>query len=96
MRLKCIGGLCNVQIIEVDNYYREHDQIQVMGKIEFNLPSFEEDLEAFRNNKTPDYMATPYHYYKIATLHFPDKTKLNFLIPIDMKAKDALCFILGT
>lgn len=96
MKLKCIGGLANGQIEEVESYYREHDIVRVRAIVTFTIPSFEEDLKAFRENKTPDYMITPYHFYKIATLHFPDKTKLNFLIPDKMNAKDALCFVLGT
>lgn len=95
MKLKCIGGLANGQIIEVESFYEEHDIVRVMAQVTFSIPSFEEDLVAFRENRVPNYMVTPYHYYKIATLHFPDKTKLNFLIPQNMNAKDALCFVLG-
>lgn len=94
-KLKCIGGLANGKIIEVENHYREHDQVQVSATVEFNLPTFEEDLEAFRSGKTPDYITIPYHYYKVAELHFPDKTKLKFLIPVDETVKNALCFVLG-
>lgn len=94
-KLKCIGGLANGKIQEIESRYREHDQVQIIATVEFNLPSFEEDLEAFRQDKTPDYVTTPYHYYKIAELHFPDKTKLRFLIPIDETVKNALCFVLG-
>ncbi len=75
MKLKCIGGLANGQITEVENYHTEHDIVRVPAKVQFNIPSFEEDLKAFRENRTPDYMATPYHYYKIATLHFPSKNE---------------------
>lgn len=95
MKLKCIGGLANGQIEEIENHYGEHDIVRVRALVTFTIPSFEEDVKAFRENKTPDYMAVPYHFYKIATLHFPDKTKLNFLIPDKMNAKDALCFVLG-
>jgi hypothetical protein len=95
MKLKCIGGLANGQIHEVESYYGEHDIVRVPAKVEFNLPSFEEDLKAFRENRVPDYMVNPFHLYKIATLYFPDKTKLNFLIPERMDYKDALCFLLG-
>ena len=94
-KLKCIGGLANGKIQEIDNYYREHDQVPVMATIEFNLPTFEEDLNAYREGKIPDYMVVPYHFYKVAELHFPDKTKLRFLIPADETAKNALCFVLG-
>ena len=95
MKLKCIGGLANGQIVEVANYYREHDIIRVPAKVVFSIPSFEEDLKAFRENRTPEYLSVPYYFYKISTLHFPDKTKLNFLIPDRMIAQDALCFVLG-
>jgi hypothetical protein len=94
-KLKCIGGLANGKIIEVANYYREHDQIRVMATIEFNLPTFEEDLNAYREGRTPDYMVIPYHFYKVAELQFLDKTKLRFLIPVDETVKNALCFVLG-
>jgi hypothetical protein len=94
-KLKCIGGLMNGKIQEIDDYYREHDQIPVIGTVEFNLPNFEEDLQAFRENRTPESMAIPYHYYKVAEFHFIDKTKLRFLIPIDKTVKNALCFVLG-
>ena len=40
-------------------------------------------------------MVVPYHFYKIAELHFPDKTKLRFLIPVDETVKNAMCFVLG-
>lgn len=95
MKLKCIGGLANGRIVEVESYHSEHDIVKVRAEVTFSIPSFEEDLKAFRENRTPDYMINHYYYYKIATLHFPDKTKLNFLIPEKMNAQDALCFVLG-
>jgi len=95
MKMKCIGGLANGQIVEVASYHTEHDVVRVRAKVVFTIPSFEEDLKAFRENRTPDYMNTPYHFYKIATLHFSNKMKLNFLIPEKMNAEDALCFVLG-
>lgn len=95
MKLKCIGGLANGQIIDVESHYGEHDLVRVMAIVQFSIPSFEEDLKAFKESRVPDYMINHYHHYKIATLHFPDKTKLNFLIPENMTAKDALCFVLG-
>jgi hypothetical protein len=95
MKLKCIGGLANGRIEEVDNYLTEHDIVRIRAIVQFSIPSFEEDVAAFREGRPPDYLTIPYHFYKIATLHFPDKTKLNFLIPERMTAKDALCFVLG-
>lgn len=95
MKLKCIGGLANGRIEDVANYLGEHDIVRVRAIVQFSIPSFEEDLKAFREGRSPDYLTIPYHYYKIATLHFPDKTKLNFLIPEKMNAQDALCFVLG-
>lgn len=95
MKLKCIGGLANGRIEEIESHYGEHDIVRIRAIVQFSIPSFEEDLKAFRENRTPDYMNIPYHYYKISTLHFPDKTKLNFLIPEKMTAQDALCFVLG-
>lgn len=94
-KLKCIGGLANGKIQEIDDHYREHDQIRVIATIEFNLPTFEEDLKAYREGKIPESMIIPYHFYKVAELHFSDKTKLRFLIPVDETIKNALCFVLG-
>jgi len=94
-KLKCIGGLANGKIQEIESHYREHDQVQVIATVEFDLPNFEEDLKAYREGKTPDRMTIFYHLYKVAELHFPDKTKLRFLIPVDETVKNALCFVLG-
>ena len=32
-KLKCIGGLANGKIQEIDSCYREHDQVRVMATI---------------------------------------------------------------
>lgn len=94
-KLKCIGGLANGKVQKIDDCYREHDTVRIMATIEFNLPTFEEDLNAYRKGKIPEYMVIPYHFYKVAELHFIDKTKLRFLIPVDETVKNALCFVLG-
>lgn len=95
MKLKCIGGLANGQIIDVESYLKEHDLVKVQALVTFSISSFEKDLKAFIENRVPESMINHYHIYKIVTLHFPDKTKLNFLIPSDMDTKNTLCFVLG-
>lgn len=95
MKLKCIGGLANGKIIEIDNCYGEHDLIRVQATIEFSIIDFEESLQAFRENRTPESMATRYHIYKIAVLHFSKHERIKFLIPETMKVQDVLCFVLG-
>lgn len=89
MKMKCIGGLANGEIIEVESYLREDDLVRVRAKVEFYVIDF---LNA---NKMPDVAEEPFYYYKVATLHFLNKTKLNFLIPEKMNAEDTLCFVLG-
>lgn len=95
MKLKCIGGLANGQIVEVESYYREHDLVNVPAKITFEIDNFEEDLLAFRENRVPESMSNPYYFYKVAVFHFEHKEQLKFLIPVDMSIKNALCFVLG-
>jgi hypothetical protein len=95
MKLKCIGGTCDGKIQDIADHFREHDQVQIKGKIEFNLPSFEEDLQAFREGRTPDYMCVPYHYYKLAYIHFSKTSTLKFLIPMNWTSEDAIRHILG-
>lgn len=97
MNLKCIGGLCDGQFAHVDDYYGYGDQVGVPMKVEFNLPTFEEDLQAFRENRTPEYMINPFEYYKIEEFYFGDNKrhdKIKFLIPLHWKIKDAMLHLL--
>lgn len=93
MKLKCIGGPCDGKVQDIANYYREHDQIQIMGTIEFDLSSFEEDLQAYREGKLPDCIL--YHYYKIVYVYFSKTSTLKFLTPMNWTREDAIRHAMG-
>lgn len=94
MKLKCIGGMRHNQSREIEDHYRVGDQVSINGKITFDISNFEEDLKAFRENRTPKYMTVPYHLYKIETIHFSKERFIKFLIPVDWKVEQALSILL--
>lgn len=95
MKMKCIGGLANGRVIEVESYYGEHDIVRVNSTIDFKIDNFEESLLAFREGRTPESMVVPYLYYKIATIYTSKHHKLNFLIPEKWSTEEALQYQLG-
>lgn len=95
MKLKCIGGNSNGKIVEVADYYREHDQVPVYCTVEFKIVDFEEELNTFRQGKTPDNMTNPIDFYKIAYFYFSKHSIVKFLIPMHWKNEDAVRYALG-
>lgn len=100
MDLKCIGGLANGQVVNVPSAeLREHDEVRVPAKITFDLSTFEEDLVAFKENRPPESVLDPYHYYLIGCLSWIDarkvKRKLFYLYPSTWDKFEALAFIIG-
>jgi hypothetical protein len=95
MKLKCIGGPENGQVVDVASHYQENDQIQVHAKIEFDIIDFQESLQAFREGKTPNSMSVPYHYYKILVIRFSKTSRLECLVPMNWTHEDAIRFKLG-
>lgn len=99
MKIKCIGGLANGEIIDVSYKIREGDQIRVPAKIIFEISNFEEELIAFRENKTPRSVVVPYYYYQVACIHWKDEyneSEIYFLHPIKWNKFEALAYIIGT
>jgi hypothetical protein len=95
MKLKCIGGNSNGKIVDVADYYREHDQIQVYCTVEFKIIEFEEELKAYREGKLPEAMINPVDFYKIAYFYFSKHSVVKFLIPMHWKVEDAIRHMLG-
>ncbi len=89
-KLKCIGGPKSGTYLEIDNSYQEHDVVRLPSTVEFSIPDFEEDLRAFRENRIPDYIAPPYHMYKIAVIRFSKTDRVEFLIPINGTFEEAV------
>lgn len=101
MKVKCIGGKADGDIIDVeDARYRENDLIQVMAKIEFSIVDFDSDVQAFREGRTPQSMTVPYHYYILKCFHWMDenkfKNKLYYLIPQNWNTWDAIQHLFKT
>jgi hypothetical protein len=97
MKLKCIGGPCDGDFHSVDNNFRSGDLTRVPAKIEFNIGSFEEELTAFREGRTPKNFSIPYYMYKLSTLHFSDRGNdiLKFLIPVEWSDREAVIYQFG-
>lgn len=94
-KLKCIGGALNGNIVEIDNSYGEHDQVQLSAKIEFKITDFEEELAAFRRNELPKAMINPVYYYKVVVFHFPNNTAVRFLTPVNWSFEEAFRYVVG-
>lgn len=90
MLLKCIGGECDGEHKNVDDYYKVGDQIRVMGKMKYDLPDFSQEVKDWREGKVPDYMTIKYYLYKIECIHFSKDDRVLFLIPTDWTTKQAL------
>jgi len=67
MRLKCIGGECDGQLVEGE--YKLHDQVRVAKPMEFKIPDFQEDVKAFREGRVPDHVITQYVMYRVCAIH---------------------------
>jgi len=85
--LKCVGGICDGVIWQVEDYNKIHDYIKVRDPepLKFEVSNFEEDLKAYREGRTPESMTTKYHLYKICAIHGTskqgDKLTLEYLCP---------------
>jgi len=90
MKLKCIGGRCDGQIIEVDYDYRKGDIIRVPNKFVFSV-------ENIITNQPPSYISDPYSFYKIEEFNFknPD-LDFKFLIPEKWNITEAVRYLLAS
>lgn len=97
MKMKCIGGLANGQIVEVEHgSYREGDQVRVPVKITREVVSFHVDLESIMNEVST---TIPYDYYKVCAIHWRDNTNYKrsifYLCPIKWDKFEALAYVIG-
>ena len=97
MKMKCIGGLSNGQIIDVDHgQYREHDQIRVPVNVTYEVLTFQQDLQKLMDDTA---LLNPYDYYKVCCFSWQDKSKaerkLFFLCPIGWTQFEALASVIG-
>lgn len=97
MKMKCVGGLSNGQIVEVEHgKHREGDQIRVPVKVSYELTSFQEDLKSIMNDTA---FAHPYDYYQICAIHWTDESKFKrsifYLSPIKWNKFEALAYAIG-
>jgi hypothetical protein len=90
LNLKCIGGDCDGTIIYVDDNIRVGDLVKVYAKIEFKVDTFNEDLEAYRNGRTPDHAVQRYYLYRKAVFNFSKDDKFYFLVDQNMSDKEAI------
>lgn len=72
MKLKCIGGLFNNQYHQVQDNLKIGDAIRKIEEPKFEITSFEESLQAFRENRTPSSIVLKYHYYIIDHIKIAD------------------------
>ncbi len=90
MRMKCIGGLSNGRIMDLESHLCEENNIvRVVALIDIPVIDFDP-------NKIPEIVSTPYHYYKVCTVHSGKYTIIKFLIPSNWEPEQALAFALGT
>lgn len=92
MKLKCIGGEFDGQIKYIEDYYKIGNTIRFARPQEFKLDtsSFEVDLRAYRENRTPDYVTVKYSFYTIDCFHFSKDDVYKFLRPSDWTNKQAI------
>jgi hypothetical protein len=95
MKLKCVGGNCDGDTVDVDSYLGLGDMVRARARIEFKVVDFEESLQAFRDGKTPESLSVPYHYYKIEEFNFYEGGKIKFLIPMHWEIEDAIRHLLS-
>lgn len=91
MKLKCIGGNCDGQVIYVDSCYQCGDVIRVPNKFTFSventIPQFE----------PPPYITNPYSFYKIEKFSYKNPDwKVWFLIPEKWNIIDAIRHLLAS
>lgn len=99
MKLKCIGGIADGQLVDVDEYLKTGDLIRVSAKVTFTISNFEQDLEDFRYGKSPESMTVPYYMYRICYIagSFRDgrKQKLEYLCPENWHEWEAILHQFG-
>jgi len=92
--MKCIGGMCDGQLADVHAGYRTHDYVRVPAKITFELNSFEEDLLAFKEGRTPEHFSIPYYEYKICVLSMSNPRRdLHYLCPVKWDEWEAIIYL---
>lgn len=97
MKMKCIGGLANGQIVDVNyRYRREGDQIRVPVYRAYEITTFQQDLQSILDDTGA---LTPYDYYQICAIHWEDESKfkrsLFYLCPIKWDKFEALAYVIG-
>lgn len=99
MKLKCIGGIADNQLIEVDDYHKIGDLVRVPAKITFAISSFEQDVEDFRYGRVPQSMSVPYYSYRICfiagTFRDGRKQELKYLCPENWHEWEAILHQFG-
>ena len=96
MKMKCIGGLANGEIVEVEHgSSRVHDIIQVRAKVTFELESFHESIKKLMDTTA---LFVPYYHYRICVIQKENKgyrQKLFYLCPEKWDDFEALSYLIG-
>lgn len=97
MKMKCIGGLSNGQIVDVEHgYYREGDQVRVPVIRSYELTTFQEDLKSILDDTS---FVQLYDFYKVCVIHWSDESKFKrsiyYLCPIKWNKFEALACAIG-
>lgn len=92
MKLKCIGGLSDGEIIDDANARYVGDTVRVPLKRYYNIVNFLEEL-----SKIPENISNPYAFYRVEEFNFknPDY-RLTFLIPINWTLPEAIKHLLAS
>lgn len=100
--LKCIGGVCDGVIWQVGDNLKSGDQVRVRDPkpVEYKLDTWDEDVQAYREGRTPDYLIIKYYSYRVCAIDGKtrngNKQILLFLCPSDWHEWEAVTFKLGS
>ena len=97
MKMKCLGGLSNGQIVDVDFVrHREGDQVRVPVERAYELTTFQQDLQSILDDTGA---LTPYDFYQVCAIHWMDEGKFKrsiyYLCPIKWNKFEALAYAIG-
>lgn len=99
MKMKCVGGIADGQLVEFDIDYRVGDLVRVPAKITFAISSFEQDVEDFKYGRVPQSMSVPYYMYRVCkiagTFRDGDKQELKYLCPQNWHEWEAILYQFG-
>lgn len=99
MKLKCVGGELDGQERDIEDTYKEHDQVRLALPLEFKLSSFAEDVRDFREGRVPKHTVTSYANYKISSIHGTNvngnKLKILYLTPMNWHEWEAIEYLVN-